>query len=38
MRPDFVLTSDAVIFGGMAVLACTTVFRDVVSLGSMMLS
>ena len=35
IRPDFVLTGGVVIFGGMSVLACTVVFHDVVSLGSM---
>ena len=35
--PNFLLTGGAVIFEDISVLACTTFFRDVVSLGSMIL-
>ena len=38
ISPDFVLTGGVVIFEGISVLACTTIFRDVVLLGSMILS
>ena len=38
IRPDFVLTGGVVIFEGMSVLAGTTFFCDVVSLGSVILS
>ena len=38
IRPDFVLAYDGTIFEGMSVLGCAVVSRDVVSLGSMILS